>query len=187
MSKGHFAGISADLSERILEGIRAPEREPLIDAYVNSRPKEVSDILLKLAETGEAGIAATFIASDSGRFERLAERDQLPTLMLILESMDITSRLKVLCATENDAYGIPDATVMRVILSSSNADAIEKLTGIMRNFDSDQRTEIMAAPGTMWWMSSHDHLQLMYETLSTLSVPQRQKIYGSAETPQLAI
>lgn len=187
MSKGDFQDKSSDVSDRILRGIREPQDEPLIDNYVNNRSREVLAALTKLVGNREAPIVAAFITSNATRFEVLAEHGHLSELIQMIESMDNPQRLKILCATESAQFGIPNATVIERIAASEDKEITGKFANMLRSFDTEQRAEVLAVPGAMWWMSTYDQVELMYEIISTLSPAQRQKIYSGSESAHLAV
>ncbi|NBX65610.1 MAG: hypothetical protein EBQ96_01265 [Proteobacteria bacterium] len=190
MSKGPFGDRSKDVSDRILAGIRAPASEPLIDNYVNNRSAEVMAVMTKMVADGEAMAVASFIAADAERFETLTENGHLKALAQLVERMDSTQQFQVLSASESHLYGIPNATVLQNFVGSDDPEVTGIFAGMLRGFNTDQRADVLAVPGAVWWTLSLDRTgmtELLYDVVSSLSQSQRQKVYGSCEKVAMAI
>jgi hypothetical protein len=172
-------------NKRILDGIRAPQDEFHIHFFVAQRSKQVAELLLQLATSGEGDVAVDFLAGDAKRFDTLTNKGQLDTLMKVIEALEPAQQLKILKATENELYGSPNATVLQNIISDrdpARGSALTKrLADVVLKFDDQQRIQLLAAPMAVWWMSSYDKVPLLCEMVEPLSTQQRERILNSSK------
>jgi hypothetical protein len=171
-----FLEAAATTRTRIFNAIKAPESECLTIYYVLNKSEDVAKAMLKLIKDGDADKVASFLSSDARRFETLAERGQMNTLLDVLEAMSKSQQAKVLSATESVNYGAPNATVLQTIAGAKDDKVQARLAGLLRGLDSAQCTKLFSTPGAAWWMSSHERDDLMTELISALSPKQRQYI-----------
>lgn len=171
-----FATAAEHNINKILDAIRAPEKDFLTTNYVANKSKDVAEGLLHLARIGETEAVTSFIVSDAVRFNTLTKNGQLKTLMETLEQLDRSQQTRILSATESCLYGAPNATVIQNIVSSKDKDVHDKLLGILRGLNTQQRTEILSAKMATWWILCHDQLPLLYAVVESLSQNERQRV-----------
>jgi len=181
-----FAAVAGRDADKILDVIRAPEKDLLTAYYIANKSKDVADGLLQLARAGEAEAVTSFIVSDAVRFDTLVKNGQLKTLMETLEQLNASQQLKILSASESYLYGSPNATVLQDIVSSPDGKTTERLGRIMRGFDNQQRTDLFSAPMAAWWVTCFDQIPLMVEILSPLSMKERQSIVDKVKFGDIA-
>lgn len=175
-----FTAAADQSADKILDAIRAPEKDFLTAYYVAQRSKDVAEGLLQLANAGETEAVTSFIASDAVRFETLVKNGQLATLMETIEQLNKSQQVKFLSATESYLSGCPNATVLQNIVSSRDEKTIEKFGEILRGFDAQQRIDLFSAPQAAWWVSCYDQTDLLVEILSSLSQNERQCLVNKA-------
>lgn len=82
-----FSAAAVTTQTRIFNAIKSPESECLTIYYVLNKSEDVAKAMLKLVRDGDADKVATFLSSDAKRFETLAEKGQMNTLLDVLEAL----------------------------------------------------------------------------------------------------